>query len=554
MDIPGYYYDRDKNRYFKIMKNAAAPTQPEHSDSSRNGNERPSFITHSFVAKKMRREAATSSSSSTTATATQFQGNHHQNRRKIKGSRVQRRSEIPTKNLTGSPQNPYSLFSILRKREVGMLPLKHCRNGKDLVWEAHVSRLCRTTDDDTTGCKKKLSCSGNFNRRELDLSPWLHDRFVDQFDVHPTQTQVAIANESTVILLSVQNPLSGSRESKSPLKVQSSLQWQDNSKVTNIQFAQSHPDTELFVSSCLGGARGGTFQVFSYKTCDVTGIMANWKLRYRFNPTKSSVWTCAIGGSGQNAIVSAGGTKGLVFVTNSWSYDNGPSKTTTISLKDSVSDVFSQAWTPNPSLNLLLCGSRSGYIHSIDRRSMKSCVLVESSPSSFSSSSSSTDWRDSKNSNNGSSSSLLLKNQNAMSPVCDLSFPWAGDGMDHRFTSVQMNGDVKIWDMRYMNRNGGVGLVDDLDLVMQTKGVNSFTKLNATAIGGGIGGGNGVLVGGTSNGFVKAWSVSGGGRNVGYGRCVAHLGDDEMLQYPIRTRYEHGVLWVVAGKRLHVWS
>ncbi|KAJ3021693.1 UNVERIFIED_CONTAM: hypothetical protein HDU68_009505 [Siphonaria sp. JEL0065] len=254
MEIPGYYYDADKNRYFKIMKNSSAP--PSTSSSSNNNGssrtrsaedlDRPTFVTKSFVAKKMRHEliqAATASPIAPPATIHPENGKKSgRNRKRKHNGQNPAPQHTHSANLKSRPgslllkpepleTNKKSIFSILRSREIGVLNPRFCR---DLVWEAEAAKLQSESEN-------SIKNSG----RVLDLSPWIHDRFV-----HLSKPQLALASDSSVVLLSIKTPNvsdEDENESSKIIKVNSSLYSRESSKVTNIQFAEGESEYDIFV-------------------------------------------------------------------------------------------------------------------------------------------------------------------------------------------------------------------------------------------------------------------------------------------------------------------
>ncbi|ORY52063.1 WD40 repeat-like protein [Rhizoclosmatium globosum] len=519
LDIPGYYYDAEKNRYFKIMKNSQAPASSADSQFQTRSSEtahRPAFITKDYIAKKKRREQieAANSQTPTPASTTHKQRKKKKHRHVLLSSTQPSNPTISRTGLCARPQQPTkSLYSILRAREIGSVKPSV---SKDLVWELKVETMLSNAKEtlvkNGNGGTFKDPLNDPQKRFSLDLRPWIYNGIVQEFDVHPSKPHVAIASDSGVNILSLHQPT----DLGSKFDVISSLRLQEASAISNVEFGRNEEmESDFFVSSCLGGARPGSFQLYMYDT-DIEGKLKNSSLLYRYSPSKSSVWTCAAGGIGTNSVFSGGGSKGQVFITTNW---KSRPTTSSTNLKSSISDVFSQTWHPS-SNNLLVCGSRSGTIHGVDRRSMQSWILVDA------------------------------KTRNNPSPVCDLSFGW-GIASPDLLLSTQMNGDVKVWDLRNTSTNVKGANSGFAELVTSAKSVNSFTKLNACVVGGGFVGGRGVLVGGGSDGYVRAWKFE-SGRSVANGRVV-DIGDDEMTRFPIRVKHSCEFRWGIKHPMNALW-
>ncbi|KAJ3238680.1 DDB1- and CUL4-associated factor 4, partial [Chytriomyces hyalinus] len=351
---------------------------------------------------------------------------------------------------------------------------------------------------------------------------------ISEFDIHPSKNHLICASFANLVVCSFKygpdKESDNDQRSRSleNLELVDSVCLLENSDITEVRYANSS-SSNIFVSTALGvGSRSGSMQIYSYDSNPKDNLITNCRLQYRFNPRTATVWTCAVSGSDENLRIATGASKGQLYLTTP---NRSHFKTATFTLPTAGTDIFSLSFQPTFTNPLLLCGTRGGTIHAVDIRTPSrtpTFILDESAGIS-------------------------------RNPVCDLSFHPSGS----QFASLQMNGDLKIWDLRYSKK---LGTADGAVCSMKLLGtVNSFTKLNVDWIGDGS-----VIAGVGEDGRLRAWNIKNGGEHV-FGAEGKKTVAWEEERYKARCRSSLSVfqeestdrrngLWVSNGKSLAFWE
>ncbi|KAJ3248369.1 hypothetical protein HDU78_000995 [Chytriomyces hyalinus] len=490
MDIPGYFFDPVRKKYFKIMKSGAAP--PPSASSS--------FVTSDYVRRSKIRDSNSASEQAIDSAAGKPLPSKRSKKKPTPNPIQQQRQDKPNQ----------SLFQLLRLRHTSSDFVDPVARS---YWQCVASRL-------SPGPTLEPFISHSCNDR------------ISEFDIHPSKNHLICGSFANLVVCSFKYGTdkksdNDQQHSRGLEKLESvdSVCLLENSDITEVRYANSS-SSNIFVSTALGvGSRSGSMQIYSYDSNPEDNLITNCRLQYRFNPRTATVWTCAVSGSDENLSIATGASKGQLYLTTP---HRSHFKTATFLLPTAGADIFSLSFQPTAMSPVLLAGMRGGTIHAVDFRTPSRTPI------------------------------FILNESTGLSrnPVCDLSFHPSG----LQFASVQMNGDVKIWDLRYSKK---LGTADGAVCSLTLGTINSFTKLNVDWIGDGS-----VIAGVGEDGRLRAWNVKNGGEHV-FGAEGKKTVAWEEERYKPRCRYtssssfqDEGTaipdrrngLWVSNGTSLALWE
>ncbi|KAJ3166039.1 hypothetical protein HDU88_003582 [Geranomyces variabilis] len=336
LQIPGYYYDAEKNRYFKILPNKSGSSSNQYTVGAI--KEKEAAVEREHVAATFRQK--------------------------------QREQLLPRKRNQPTYLHTH-LSSFLRERESSPFLFQTSElPQKARAMESMMKYLrVRSTLKDAGG---QFEGAG-FVMQSGDIT---------DFQVHPFLNEVCVGRtDGSVRLLKFQS--SAAEDGAPPVIEQSTslLAQQEVSEITSITWGHcERGGTSTVVATTLGeGGRPGSVHAFRYRS-PMDGRMFDLDpLSYRLVTSKMSVFCSAVNSqqANQGECVIAIGTEGKAVVIKDWEDRNGGTVLRHIPISDK-SHVLSQEFDETGTL--LFNGCRNGRIHNCDLRERVTSSTFNLSP------------------------------------------------------------------------------------------------------------------------------------------------------------------------------
>ncbi|KND03236.1 uncharacterized protein SPPG_02290 [Spizellomyces punctatus DAOM BR117] len=324
MEIPGYYFDPEKNRYFKIVPSKHA------SSSSR------------YTVDALREQEATK----------------ERNRVAENIQRKHREEILPSRRHGAGFVYP-TLPLFISDREINASLHRPGVNVQSRAWETMIKYLRHRSTIRNAG--------GEVDGIGFVMQP----ADITDFQMHPFRNHVCVGQTDGSVRLfafDVEQKESGppQYEQKSPY-----LLRHEDSEITSLHYGHVSENTSTIITTCLGlGGRPGSVQAYQYRHQSPSighNLFAAEVGTYRLMMSKMSVFTSAVatlpheaGGS-----IIAAGAKGKAIVIKSWEGGNGNAQVRHL-LMPGKTDVLAQAFDKMGTV--LYSGCRDGSIHLFDVR------------------------------------------------------------------------------------------------------------------------------------------------------------------------------------------
>ncbi|TPX67514.1 hypothetical protein SpCBS45565_g03727 [Spizellomyces sp. 'palustris'] len=312
MEIPGYYFDPEKNRYFKIVPS-------KHASSS-----------HRYTVDALREQEATK-----------------ERNRVAENIQKKHREEILPSRRHGASFVYPTLPLFISDREINASLHLPGVNVQGRAWETMIKYLRhRSTIRNAGGEVDGIG----FVMQPADITDFQAELMAPlfAFDVEPRKNSPA------------------QYEQKSPF-----LLRHEDSEITSLHYGHVSETTSTIITTCLGlGGRPGSVQAYQYQHQPASighNLFAAEVGTYRLMMSKMSVFTSAVATlphEGGGSIIAAG-AKGKAIVIKSWEGGNGNAQVRHL-LMPGKTDVLAQAFDKMGTV--LYSGCRDGSIHLFDVR------------------------------------------------------------------------------------------------------------------------------------------------------------------------------------------